>query len=299
MAARRLIINADDFGLTGGVNRAIAEAHSRGVVTSATLMATGAAFDDAIARAKEKPRLSVGCHVLLVDGTPASRAAALRSLVNGDQFQNSLARFAHAALRGVDIAAALEAPGVVAVWTGAEIADLPPIDFRDPAAEALRPYRQPLLAQQWLRYVGEPVAVVFATDAYLSEDAAELVTIDADELMPVLAADAPPGSFAPGQFTEALVLRVQSHRPGELWPAQLYAHTTFWRSEKKTKKRPLFAIWVNQTLRWIRGRYPATSVPFMRIGTDALGKARAGTLRLTYLYRTIAPEPEAQTSSVK
>ena len=100
MGARRLIINADDFGLTGGVNRAIAEAHSRGVVTSATLMATGAAFDDAIARAKEKPRLSVGCHVLLVDGTPASRAAALPSLVNGDQFQNSLARFAHAALRG-------------------------------------------------------------------------------------------------------------------------------------------------------------------------------------------------------
>ena len=100
MAARRLIINADDFGLTGGVNRAIAEAHSRGVVTSATLMATGAAFDDAIALAKENPRLSVGCHVLLVDGTPASRAAALPSLVNGDQFQNSLARFAHAALRG-------------------------------------------------------------------------------------------------------------------------------------------------------------------------------------------------------
>ena len=100
MAARRLIINADDFGLTGGVNRAIAEAHSRGVVTSATLMATGAAFDDAIARAKENPRLGVGCHVLLVDGTPASPAAALPSLVNGDQFQNSLARFAHAALRG-------------------------------------------------------------------------------------------------------------------------------------------------------------------------------------------------------
>jgi len=100
MGARRLIINADDFGLTGGVNRAIAEAHSRGVVTSATLMATGAAFDDAIARAKENPRLSVGCHVLLVDGSPANRTAALPSLVNGDQFQNSLARFAHAALRG-------------------------------------------------------------------------------------------------------------------------------------------------------------------------------------------------------
>ena len=77
--------------------------------------------------------------------------------------------YAHAALRRVDIAAALAAPGVIAAWTGADIADLPPIDFRDPAAEALRPDRQPLLARQRLRYVGEPVAVVFATDAYLAE----------------------------------------------------------------------------------------------------------------------------------
>jgi CO/xanthine dehydrogenase Mo-binding subunit len=103
--------------------------------------------------------------------------------------------------------AALKAPGVIAVWTGAEIADLPPIDFRDPAAEALRPYRQPLLARQWLRYVGEPVAAVFATDSYLAEDAADLVSIDVDELAPVLKADAAPGNFSPGQSTEALVLR--------------------------------------------------------------------------------------------
>src|SRR6202011_372124 len=115
--------------------------------------------------------------------------------------------YAHAALRAVDIAAALTVPGVVAVWTGADVADLPPIDFRDPAAEALRPYRQPLLAQQRLRYVGEPVAMVFATDAYLAEDAADLVPIDADELAPMLAADAPPGNFAPGQSTEPLMLR--------------------------------------------------------------------------------------------
>src|SRR3984893_3260391 len=115
--------------------------------------------------------------------------------------------YAHAVLRAVDIAGALAAPGVIAVWVGADIADLPPIDFRDPAAEALRPYRQPLLAQQRLRYVGEPVAAVFATDPYLAEDAAELVMIDADELVPVLAADAAPGNFVPGQSTEALVLR--------------------------------------------------------------------------------------------
>src|SRR5436309_370717 len=78
---------------------------------------------------------------------------------------------------------------------------------RDPANEALRPYRQPLLARDRLRYVGEPVAAVFATDAYLAEDAADLVTIEAEELSPVLDAAAPPSSFASGLSTEALVLR--------------------------------------------------------------------------------------------
>jgi aerobic carbon-monoxide dehydrogenase large subunit len=115
--------------------------------------------------------------------------------------------YANAALRSVDIAPALAAPGIVAVWTAADIADLPPIDFRDPAAEALRPYRQPLLARERLRYVGEPVAVVFATDPYLAEDAAELVSVEADELTPILDASASPGGFAPGLSTEAMVLR--------------------------------------------------------------------------------------------
>src|SRR5438045_7107855 len=52
--------------------------------------------------------------------------------------------YAHAVLRVIDISAAVAAPGVVSVWTAADLADLPPIDFRDPASEALRPYRQPL-----------------------------------------------------------------------------------------------------------------------------------------------------------
>jgi CO/xanthine dehydrogenase Mo-binding subunit len=115
--------------------------------------------------------------------------------------------YANAALHSVDIAPALAAPGIVAVWTAADIADLPPIDFRDPAAEALRPYRQPLLARERLRYVGEPVAVVFATDPYLAEDAAELVSVEADELTPILDASASPRSFAPGLSNEAMVLR--------------------------------------------------------------------------------------------
>jgi aerobic carbon-monoxide dehydrogenase large subunit len=114
---------------------------------------------------------------------------------------------AHAALRALDISAAVAAPGVLSVWTAADIADLPPIDFRDPANEGLRPYRQPLLARDRMRYVGEPVAAVFATDPYLAEDAADLVAIDAEELPPVLDAAATPGDFAAGLSTEALVLR--------------------------------------------------------------------------------------------
>jgi chitin disaccharide deacetylase len=66
---RRLIVNADDFGLTEGVNRAIVEAHGQGIVTSATLMANGPAFEGAIQRAKSTA-LCVGCHVVLVDGLP-------------------------------------------------------------------------------------------------------------------------------------------------------------------------------------------------------------------------------------
>jgi predicted glycoside hydrolase/deacetylase ChbG (UPF0249 family) len=66
----RLIVNADDFGLTAGVNRAIEELHRAGVLTSATLMAHAAATEGAIELACCTPTLSVGCHVVLVDGEP-------------------------------------------------------------------------------------------------------------------------------------------------------------------------------------------------------------------------------------
>ncbi len=98
----RLIINADDFGLTPGVNRAIAELHDAGAVTSATLMATGAAFDDAVALALARPSLGVGCHIVLVDGTPVSDPATIPTLLGPDRrtFRNSLGGFALGVLRG-------------------------------------------------------------------------------------------------------------------------------------------------------------------------------------------------------
>ena len=77
----RLIINADDFGLTPGINRAIIELHRAGVLTSATLMATGPAFDDAAALARSNPSLGVGCHIVLTDGSPASPPETIPSLL--------------------------------------------------------------------------------------------------------------------------------------------------------------------------------------------------------------------------
>jgi hopanoid biosynthesis associated protein HpnK len=95
---RRLIINADDFGLTSGVNRAIAEANRSGVLTSATIMANARAFEEAASLAKSQPSLKTGCHIVLIDGEPVS--SDLPSLTNGSaRFRNSLKEFALAAVR--------------------------------------------------------------------------------------------------------------------------------------------------------------------------------------------------------
>ena len=97
---RRLIINADDFGYTRGVNRAIVEAHTRGVVTSSTLMAKGEAFDEAAQMAKTMPHLSIGCHVVLIDGEPALDSNKVASLTEGHRFRDGLKTFAARALAG-------------------------------------------------------------------------------------------------------------------------------------------------------------------------------------------------------
>jgi carbon-monoxide dehydrogenase large subunit/6-hydroxypseudooxynicotine dehydrogenase subunit gamma len=113
---------------------------------------------------------------------------------------------AHARIGGVYTKEAQSAPGVVAIWTGRDLADIAPIDFRDDRVEKLVPYRQPVLARERVRYVGEPVAVVFAESSYQAEDAAELVTLELEELPPVLSTDAAPGEFAPGLTTEPMIV---------------------------------------------------------------------------------------------
>ncbi len=95
---RRLIINADDFGLTAGVNRAIAEGNRNGVITSTTLMANARSFAEASDISKGLPGLKTGCHIVLIDGEPVS--SNLPSLTNGSgRFRSSLKGFAVAAVR--------------------------------------------------------------------------------------------------------------------------------------------------------------------------------------------------------
>jgi aerobic carbon-monoxide dehydrogenase large subunit len=114
---------------------------------------------------------------------------------------------AHGRIVSIDASAARAAAGVVAVWTADDVASIPPIDFRLTRMEGLDPYRQPILAAGRVRYVGEPVAVVFAANPYAAEDAADLVTIEIEALPELLAADAPPGEFSAGHSTEAAIVR--------------------------------------------------------------------------------------------
>jgi hopanoid biosynthesis associated protein HpnK len=79
---RNLIVNADDLGWTAGVNRGVAEAHRNGIVTSASLLANGAAFTEAVELARKTRGLGVGMHLNLSDGPPTAAHEAVPSLVN-------------------------------------------------------------------------------------------------------------------------------------------------------------------------------------------------------------------------
>jgi hopanoid biosynthesis associated protein HpnK len=91
----RLIVNADDFGLTPGVNRAIVELHAAGLVTSTSLMARAGATNEAIELARATPSLGVGCHVVLIDGEPVLPPEQIPSLVDKrtGQFSHTLSAF--------------------------------------------------------------------------------------------------------------------------------------------------------------------------------------------------------------
>jgi len=87
---KQLVVNADDFGFTPDVNQGIVEAHRGGILTAATLMANGAAFDDAVRLARETPSLDIGCHLVLVGG---------HSLVSGKALPPTVGRLLAAVAR--------------------------------------------------------------------------------------------------------------------------------------------------------------------------------------------------------
>lgn len=129
---------------------------------------------------------------------------------------------AHGRILSIDSEAARAMPGVVAVWTNDDITELGPVDFRaDRAAEMLKPYRQPVLAKGRVRYVGDPVAAVFAEDPYIAEDAAENVVVDVEELPVYMDASATPGEFDTGRSAEGALL---THTYGDIEAAFRNAH---------------------------------------------------------------------------
>jgi hopanoid biosynthesis associated protein HpnK len=98
---RRLVVNADDLGLTVGVNDGIFDAHDHGILTSASLFAGAPATFDAVRRARSRPSLGVGVHLALVDGTPTLPPGRVPTLVEGDgRFRRSWKPFIVACLRG-------------------------------------------------------------------------------------------------------------------------------------------------------------------------------------------------------
>jgi len=103
---RKLVVNADDFGFTRDVNQGIVQAHRDGILTAATLMATGAAFDDAVRLARETPSLDIGVHLVLVGDRPfpATVTQLVRAMILGripvyDELRKQIQRILDAGLQ--------------------------------------------------------------------------------------------------------------------------------------------------------------------------------------------------------
>ena len=114
---------------------------------------------------------------------------------------------AHGKIRAIAADAARALPGVHAIWVHADVAHIPHIPFRLTGLKTLEPYQQPVLARDVVRYVGEPVAVVFAENAYLAEDAAELVDLSIEHLRTTMLATEQPGFYEGELTTESGVLQ--------------------------------------------------------------------------------------------
>jgi carbon-monoxide dehydrogenase large subunit len=127
-------------------------------------------------------------------GNPVDRIEDLRLLTGTGTFVGDLkpdnllhavilrSPFAHGRIRKIEAGAARSLEGVVAVITAADIGEVPIIPVRQHGKPEGEPYRQPVIAEKKVRYVGEPIAVIVASEQCIAEDAAELVEIEIDQL---------------------------------------------------------------------------------------------------------------------
>ena len=129
---------------------------------------------------------------------------------------------AHGTIKSIDTSAALALPGVHAVWTAADVAYIPPIPFRLTGLKTLEPYRQRVMASETVRYVGEPVALVFAENQYIAEDAADLVELEIEQHRALMLATEEPGIYEHQLTTEPSIIR-KSY--GDIDAAFRNAHT--------------------------------------------------------------------------
>jgi chitin disaccharide deacetylase len=98
---KQLIVNADDLGLTPAVNRGVVRAFQDGIVTSASLLVTGSAFEDAVALVRQNPELDVGLHLALVEERAALGPDVLPTLVDETgKFPRTSAEFIRRAILG-------------------------------------------------------------------------------------------------------------------------------------------------------------------------------------------------------
>jgi hopanoid biosynthesis associated protein HpnK len=166
-----LIINADDFGLTPGVNRSILELHEAGVVTSTTLMARAGATGEAIKKASGLRSLGVGCHVVLVDGEAVLRASAIPTLVEKGtgSFRASLGAFLPRLFTGRISAAEVEAEAAAQIEVlqsqGLKLTHIDTHKHTHMFPAVLRPVLRAARAAgiRAVRYPFEPVWAVHAT----------------------------------------------------------------------------------------------------------------------------------------
>jgi carbon-monoxide dehydrogenase large subunit len=182
-------------------------------------------------------------------GSPVERIEDLRFLRGRGQYVDDLARddllhaavlrssVAHGRLKGVDTRAALALPGVRAVITAADIGTaIPTIPLRQESSPEFKPFEQPVIARDKVRYVGEPIAVVLADSAAAAEDALEAISADIESLPAVVTSAGgtlaltlsgvrgdPDAAFARAPYTRRERFSVQRHGAVPMEPRGLLA----------------------------------------------------------------------------